>query len=48
MAKINIEKNIVFYGEKNEWKGAHIAADSVRQDMYYIFREKPKRREELG
>lgn len=26
MAKINIEKNIVFYGEKNEWKGAHIAA----------------------
>ena len=37
MGKISIDKNIVFYGESDEWKGAHMAADNVRQDMYYIF-----------
>lgn len=48
MTQIIIDKNIVFYGEKDEWKGAHIAADSVRRDMCYIFGEKPQRQETLG
>lgn len=47
MTQIIIDKNIVFYGEKDEWKGAHIAADSVRRDMRYIFGEKPQRLEAL-